>query len=393
MSEHGRKPKILYLVTEDWYFVSHRLGLARAVRDTGAEVVVVTRTRDHAQAIKSEGFRLVWFLLPRSKFSIVSELKSVINLIRIYRKERPDLVHHVALKPSLYGSLAALFVPKAAVVNAVTGLGYVFTPGSWAGKALQPLVSIIGRMLLGRGKSCTIVQNPDDFETLSRVGVIGSARTVLIAGSGVDLQAFAVMPEPSGVPTVAIVSRMLWNKGVGELVEAARLLRGRGKRVRVLLVGTPDPENPSSIPERQLCEWHDDGLVQWQGYRNDIAAVWREAHIAVLPSYREGLPKSLLEAAACGRPIVATNVPGCREIVESGRNGLLVPRADGVALANAIEALLDNPELRKRMGSESRRLVETHFGQDVIVGETLKVYDTLLDGGYGTAESGAAAAA
>ena len=379
MTDQGKKLRILYLVTEDWYFVSHRLGLARTVRDTGCDVTVVTRTRDHAEAIRREGFRLVSFLLPRSQFSLVSEFKSIVNLIRVYRQERPDLVHHVALKPSLYGSLAALFASVPAVVNAVTGLGFVFTAGHWLRGVLQPLVRITGRLLLSRAGSRIIVQNPNDMETLEKAGIIRRGRANLIRGSGVDLLEFPPQPDPEGVPTIAIVSRLLWNKGVGELVEASRVLRNRGLKVRILLIGMPDPDNPTSISEKQLCEWHDDALVQWWGYRDSIADVWRQAHVAVLPSYREGLPKSLLEAAACARPIVATDVPGCREIVHSGENGILVPVRDARSLADALETLLRDRDLRRAMGAKSRALVESEFHQDRVISETLKVYEALLD--------------
>ena len=373
------RTRILYLVTEDWYFVSHHLGLAQAVRDAGADVVVITRIRDHAEIIKNQGFRLVSFLLPRGQLSLISEIKSMVNLVRVYRMERPDLVHHVALKPSLYGSMAAMLVPGIAVVNALTGLGFEFTTGHWMGRVLQPMIRLGGRLLLGRSKHKTIVQNSDDLETLANARIIRREGTVLIPGSGVDLSAFHPLPDPDGIPTVAVVSRMLWNKGIGELVKAMRLLRDRGPRVRVLLVGMPDPENPKSIPEAQLCEWHDDGLVQWWGFRDSVPDVWRQAHVAVLPSYREGLPKSLLEAAACARPIVATDVPGCREIVKHGENGYLVPLGDSRALADSLETLLGDAELRRRMGAKSRMLVESRFQQESVIDETLKVYASLLD--------------
>ena len=380
MSDHKKKPHILYLVTEDWYFVSHRLGLARAVRDAGCDVTVVTRTHDHTDIIKNEGFRLISFLLPRSKFSVVSEIKSIINLIRIYRQQCPDLVHHVALKPSLYGSLASLFSSVPAVVNALTGLGFVFTTGHWLHGVLQPLVRIGGRLLLSRRNSRIIVQNPDDMGTLKDAGIIRRAGDAkLIRGSGIDLLALPPLTDPTGVPTVAIVSRMLRNKGVAELVEATRILKSRDVDVRTILVGMPDPENPTNISEKQLCEWHDDDLIQWWGFRDDVADVWRQANVAVLPSYREGLPKSLLEAAACARPIVATDVPGCREIVRHEENGLLVPINDPVALADALETVLTDAELRKRMGAKSRQLVEAQFHVNLVIRDTLKVYESLLN--------------
>ncbi|MSO54533.1 MAG: glycosyltransferase family 1 protein [Rhodospirillales bacterium] len=371
-------PHILYLVTEDWYFVSHRLGLARAMRDAGLSVTVVTRIRDHGDIINNEGFRILPFLLTRSRLSIMYELRSIVNLIRIYRRERPDIVHHVGLKPSLYGSIAALFISKVAVVNVLTGLGFVFTSGHWMSRTLQPVVRFFWRLVLTQIRGRTIVQNPDDLSTLRQAGMLRDATTRMIRGSGVDLSIFKKLPDPIGIMTVAFVSRMLKNKGVEDVVEATRILHERGYSMRTILIGMPDPDNPTSISADQLCEWHDDGLIQWLGYRDDVAEIWRYAHIAILPSYREGLPKSLLEAAASGRPIVATDVPGCREIVQNGKNGFLVPLQDPLALAQAIEALLNDKALRERMGAHSREMIETSFHQNLIIHETMKVYEELL---------------
>jgi len=265
------------------------------------------------------------------------------------------------------------------VVNALTGLGFVFTVGHWLRAVLQPLVRIGGRLLLSRPNMRIIVQNPDDMKTLVSAGIIPRASDArLIRGSGVDLSALPPLPDPPGLLTVAIVSRMLRNKGVGELVEATRLLKLRGVNVRTILVGMPDPGNPTNISEEQLCKWHDDGLIQWWGFRDDVVDVWRRSHVAVLPSYREGLPKSLLEAAACARPIVATDVPGCREIVHHGENGILVPINDAEALADALGTLLADANMRKRMGTKSRQLVEEQFHVNLVIRDTLKVYQSLL---------------
>ncbi|MGB0683970.1 MAG: glycosyltransferase family 4 protein [Magnetovibrionaceae bacterium] len=378
--EPPQKPKLVFLVTEDWYFVSHRLGLAKAARDMGLDVVVVTRTKDHADLIQREGFQLISFLLPRSRLSVISEIKSIVNLYRVYKQLSPDIVHHVALKPSLYGSIAAFAARVPHVVNAMTGLGFVFTEGNWKRKLLQPLVRLLGGVVFSRKDNRIIIQNPDDAETLLKAGIGKRETMTLIRGSGVSFDQFQPLPEPDGIVTIAMVSRMLWNKGVGELAEASRILKAKGLRYRILLIGNPDPENPTSIDPVQLCRWHDEGLVQWRGFRDDVADVWRTSHIAVLPSYREGLPKSLLEAAACARPIVAFNVPGCREIVEDNKNGYLVPLQDHVGLATALETLITSPDLRFKMGAYSRKLVEDHFHEDIVIRETLKIYRSMLGG-------------
>jgi glycosyltransferase involved in cell wall biosynthesis len=232
--------------------------------------------------------------------------------------------------------------------------------------------------VLNRPNAHLIMQNPDDLELLRRRGLLRHDRVVLIRGSGVDTARFRPMPEPAGVPAAVLVGRMLSDKGVHELVGAARLLRHRGVPLEVRLVGPPDPHNPSSIPAATLRAWHAEGIVRWLGPQGDAAAVWRDAHIAVLPSYREGLPKALLEAAACGRPLVATEVPGCREVVRDGETGLSVPVRDAVALADALERLAGDPALRRRLGANARRLVEAAFAEPTVVRETLRLYARLL---------------
>jgi glycosyltransferase involved in cell wall biosynthesis len=374
MTAGARKPKLLYLVTEDWYFWSHRLPIARAARDAGFEVAVATRVRGHGPRIRNEGFRLLPIGLRRSSQNPLREAAAIIEIIRLYRRERPDLVHHVALKPTLYGAFAAALAGIPAVINALTGMGFVFISTSRKARFLRPLVQTCLGLLLNRPGSRLILQNPDDRRMLVDAGVIAPHRVVPIQGSGVDTATFAPAPEAAGTPIAALVSRMLWDKGVGETVQAARLLKERGAGVRVALVGDPDPDNPASIPLDQLREWQAEGAVVWRGHTEDVAAVLRDTHIAVLPSYREGLPKSLLEAAAAGRPIIASDVPGCREITRHGENGLLVPVKDARALADAIERLANDAELRQRMGRRGRELVEEAFSEAAVVERTLALY-------------------
>ncbi len=374
----GPRPKILYLVTEDWYFCSHRLGLARAARDQGAEVVVATRAGEEAERIEAEGFRLVPLDWRRGGANPLGELVSLAAVFRIYRRERPDLVHHVAIKPVLIGGLAAALAGVPAVVQALTGLGYLFIDGRSRAGVLGRLVRSLLGWVLNRPNAQVIVQNPDDADLLRRLRLIRHDRVALIAGSGVDTVALGPLPEPDGVPVAAFIGRMLADKGVAELVGAARLLADRGVRLRVRLVGPPDPHNPASIPEATLDAWRDSGAVEWAGAETDIAAVWRRAHIAVLPSYREGLPKALLEAAACGRPLVATDVPGCREVVRDEETGLLVPARGVVPLADALQRLAGDGALRQRLGANARRLVETRFAEPEVVDQTLGLYRRLL---------------
>jgi glycosyltransferase involved in cell wall biosynthesis len=370
------KPIILYLVTEDWYFWSHRLPIARAARDAGWEVLVATRVENHGEQIEREGFRLIPIRMRRRSLAPWREFAAVTELIRIYRRERPDLVHQVAMKPVLYGSLAAAFTGVPAVVNALAGLGYVFTSAAMKARLLRPLIKTGFRLLLDRANARLILQNPADVAAM-RAGTVAPKRITLIRGSGVDTKAFSPGPEPEAPLVAVMVSRMLWDKGVGELVEAARLLRERKAPVDVVLVGPPDPENPASISEGQLRDWQASGDVAWWGERSDIAQIWAKSHIAVLPSHREGLPKSLLEAAACGRPLVAADVSGCREVVRPGETGILVLPHDPKSLADALERLATDPELRRRMGSAARELVKRELSQEVVVERTMALYREL----------------
>ena len=372
------KPRLLFLVTEDWYFVSHRMPLAIAAREAGFEVMVATRVRQHGEAIRAAGLKLIPFEWSRRGMNPWRELSVLLRLAALVRREKPDLVHQVALKPVLYGSCAARMAGKLRVVNALVGLGFIFASESRLARLLRPLIVRALRLLLaGRGR-LLILQNPDDLKLLAEAGVIAADRVRLIRGSGVDPQRFAFSDEPAGVSQVVLASRMLWDKGVAEFVDAARRLRADGVAARFILVGDTDADNPAAVPPAQLAAWREEGVVEWRGWSDDMPAVLAAAHLVCLPSYREGLPKVLLEAAACGRAIVATDVPGCREIVADGDNGLLVPARDAAALADALLALINDPDLRRHMGQRGRQRVLAEFSQARVIEETLAVYQELL---------------
>lgn len=374
------RKKIIYLVAEDWYFCSHRLPIARAARDAGFEVVVATRVNQHADFIEQEGFRLIPLQMRRRSKNPIRELGAVLEIINIYRRDRPDIVHHVALKPVLYGALAARFTGVSAVVNALAGLGYVFSSSQTRAKILKLFVRAAFRALLNRQNSVVLLQNPDDRRMLIESKTIFPERTALISGSGVNTVRFKLSQEPEDGPVlVTLVARMLRDKGILEFVEASKLLKQQGIQFRAVLVGTPDPDNPTSIPVSQLEAWQAEGLVEWWGQNDDIPGVWAQSHISVLPSsYGEGVPMSLIEAAACGRPIITTDMPGCREIVKHEKNGLLVPIKDPKALADAICRLIEDPGLRRQMGQEGRKLVEKEFAESIVVTQTLNLYQTML---------------
>jgi glycosyltransferase involved in cell wall biosynthesis len=378
MSAPGTRRKILYFAGEDWAFCLHRLPLARAAHKAGHEIVVVTRVREHAAPITAAGLRLVPLEISRGGMRPWQEVCTLLRLLRIYRAERPDLVHHVAIKPVLYGSLVAALTGVPAIVNALTGMGFLFTSQSLRARLLRPLVEIAMRFLFNRRGSRVIFQNRDDMNTLVAKGIVDTDNARLIRGSGVDIDAFAPSPEPAGVPIVVLPARLLWDKGVGEFVTAARALKARGIRARFALVGDRDAQNPAVVPQDTLDEWRAEGVVELWGWRNDMAQVYRECHIVCLPSYREGFPKVLLEAAACGRPLIGTDVEGCREAVAHGESGFLVPVRDAPALADALATLIDDPARRAAFGAAARAIVVGELSLSVVIARTLAVYGEIL---------------
>lgn len=368
-------PKILFFVTEDWFVCSHWLPLIVGAKDTGFDVVVVTRTNRHAEQIMLQGIRVIPFEISRRGSNLFREFTTILRLAGIYRKEKPDMAHHVAMKPILYGSLVSRLMRVPHTVNWVAGMGWLFVSNNRRAKILQIVVRKALGILL-RGTS-VIVENQDDQAIISNLGV-ADQHIHLVRGAGVDTLAYAPSPELDGVKLVVLPARMLWDKGVEEFVDAARQLRQRGVKARFVLVGEPDEGNPASVPEDQLLAWQKEGVVEWWGRREDMPQVYAQSHIVCLPSYREGLPKSLLEAASCARPIVTTNVPGCRDVVRDEDNGLLVEARDAAALANALARLLADPELRLKMGQRGRERVLGEFSQERIVNQVLALYREVL---------------
>lgn len=369
-----KKPRLLYFVSEDWYFCSHRLSLAIAARDAGYDVVVVTRVVAHGERIRDAGLRLVPFSMSRQAMNPYSELLVLWRLIQVYRKEQPDIVHHVAMKPVLYGTLAARLCGVRHVVNALAGMGWLFASGSLLARIVKKATLFFFQALLP--PTSVVVQNSDDAQLMRDLGCL---QVHLIRGAGVDVEAIRPCPEPPGPYVVLLAARMLWDKGVGEFVEAARLLKAKGHDVRMLLAGEPDDSNPSSIPRSTLEDWHATQVVEWLGYREDMLDLLQAIHVVCLPSYyREGIPKFLLEGLAAGRPVVTTDTPGCRETVVDGINGLLIPARDALALAGALETLVIDKEKRERFGSISRNMAMEEFSSQRIESETLAVYECAM---------------
>jgi len=380
----ARRPKLLFLVTEDWYFCSHRLPAARAARAAGFDVVVATRVRAHGDRIRDEGFALRPIGWRRRGDGLVGAGRAIAEIARLYRAERPDVVHHIALKSVLFGGIAlrrAFPAPESApmAIDSIMGLGSGFSAASFAARLRRPSLGIALRLAAARERGWVIVQNPEDRDALTTLG-IAPRRIVMIRGSGVDCNHFRALPDPEATTvTVALVSRMLRDKGVLDAVAAIRLLRRRGLPVELLLAGPTDPDNRGSLSAATLAALASGPGIEWLGPVADVRTVWRRAAIAVLPStYGEGVPKALLEAAACARPIVASDVPGCREVVRPGETGLLVTPRDVDGLAAAIATLAGDPARRAAMGSEARALVECEFAQEIVARETLAVYHAAL---------------
>lgn len=372
-------PKLIYLVTEDWYFWSHRLPMARAAQAAGFAVAVAARVAEHGERIRAAGFVLHPLTWRRRSIGPVAGLAAIVEIARLYRRERPDIVHHVALKPAVLGSIAALLAGVPAVVNAVTGMGFVASSPRLSARLLRRPVSLLLTRLIERANSRVIVQNADDRQLLLALNPRAAPRIAVIRGSGVDVDYFAAAPEPPAPPVVAgFAGRLLADKGVATLVAAHQRLRRSGLDLQLMIAGTPDPENPTSIDATSLARWRALPGIRWLGQVPDIRSLWHEAHIAVLPSRREGLPKSLLEAAAMARPIVATDVPGCREIARAEVNALLVPPDDVDALAAALARLAGDADMRRRFGAASRALVLTDLADHAVGAATVALYRRLL---------------
>jgi glycosyltransferase involved in cell wall biosynthesis len=376
------RPKILFVVAEDWYFWSHRRPIAKAALQKGYDVFVATRVGDCGEKIIKAGFRLIPLRLNRSSYSLFHEFRTVAELRSIYRQVKPDIVHQIALKPILYGSMAALGDGRMQVINAFAGLGYLVSSPTFKARAFKQVLWKMFRFLLNRPNSFLLLQNREDRDLLVAEIGVPPDKTTIIRGSGVDVNDFQAAAEPPGVPVVLLSSRMLWIKGISDFVEAAKLLRVRGVNARFVLAGDTDHGSPGAIPREQLQEWQNTGAVEWWGHQQSMSRLLQESTLVCLPSHGgEGVPKALIEAAASERAIVATDVPGCRDIVRHGTNGLLVPPKNPAALADAIAQLLNDAPLRAEMGRLGREMVVNEFSEEKVIQQTLTLYGKLLSGG------------
>lgn len=371
--------RLLFIVSEDWYFLSHRLHLAKTAIAAGYKVALLSRVANHRAVIEACGVEIIDWPLVRRSHNPFLELRTIWSVYAALRRFRPDIVHAVALKPVLYSALACRLACVRARVSALGGLGFVFSSQRFLARLLQPILVLTFRWALS-GRYCRLIlQNPDDQRTLLAAKTIEIERIRLIRGAGVDTSAFSPRADVSDVPLVILPARLLWDKGVGEFVDCARFFAQKGIPARFALVGEPDDQNPECVSVSQLEAWVAEGSIEWWGHRSDMPEVLRQSAVVCLPSsYGEGLPKALLEAASCGRPIVTYDVPGCREVVIDGENGLLVPLKDRQALIDALEKLLCDPDLRQRMGLAGREMVLREFSQERVAAETLSVWEEVL---------------
>ncbi len=369
--------RLLFIINDAAFFISHRLPLAIAARENGFEVHVATPEAKACIKIKNAGFIFHVIPLSRSGKNPFKELKSLAAIYSLIRKVKPDLVHLVTIKPIIYGGLMARLLKIPAVVAAVSGLGYVFTSETPSAKFFRAGVSQLYRLALGHAHLKVIFQNPDDRHLFLQNKACLPTQTVLIRGSGVDLLAYNALPEPTNKMVVVMISRLLKDKGVLEYVAAAKLLKAAGIQAQFLLVGDADEGNPAFIECSLLEQWQQEEDVTLLGFREDIAQLIEQANLVVLPSYREGLPKILVEAAACGRAVITTDVPGCRDAIEPNQTGLLVPVRDPNSLAVAMKQLIEDADYRQQLGKAGRVLAEREFAIERIVAAHLNIYHEL----------------
>ncbi len=371
--------KIVLFANSDWYLYNFRRSLAAALKDAGHEVLLVSPSGPYGEKLRALGFRWTPAPMRRESLDPFQELVLLFWLWRLLQAEKPQLVHGFTIKSAVYGGLAARLAGSARV-NSVTGMGYVFISDTPKAKLLRPVVRALMRFALGGERARLILQNPDDARLFEQKAILPPAEIRLIPGSGVDCTRFLPPTSGDGLVVgkplrVVLAARMLWDKGVDEFDNAARLLKTEKRNLQFVLAGNPDPGNPAFIPEKTLLEWQASGLVEWLGHVEDMPAVLAGADIVALPSYREGLPKSLIEAAACARPLITTDVPGCREVVTDEVDGLLVPARDAMSLARAIARLQDDPALARRLGQAARAKAVAKFNERVVIARTLAVYD------------------
>ena len=371
LARRDKTVNILFFANTDWYLYNYRLPLIRALRARGDDLVLLSPPGRYAGLLQKENFKWQSFSLERKGMNPLTELATIVRLVSVFRREKPDLVHFFTIKAVLYGSIAARLAGVPRIVNAITGLGYIFSDAS---PFLRFIVTFLYRLALGNTQ--VIFQNSDDCAVFLQNRLISSSQAHLIPGSGVDIQVFHPTPEPAGKPVVMLAGRLLRSKGVPEFVQAARLLRAEGLDARFVIVGEPYLDNPDTILPQELAAWQAEAVIEAWGWHDDMAEIIAQTSIVCLPTtYKEGLPRLLVEAGACARPVIATDIPGCRMVVRHGENGLIIPPGNLPALTEALKTLILAPALRQKMGARGREIVEQEFSVQSVIAHTLDVYN------------------
>ncbi|WP_257293421.1 glycosyltransferase family 4 protein [Endozoicomonas sp. YOMI1] len=370
------RKKLLFIVNVDWAFISHRLPIALAAQQHGYEIHLACKITNKKEELSEYGFILHDIPVSRSGTSIFGEINVFFKIWRVIRKIKPEVLHLVTIKPVIYGGLASRYLKNVKKIAAIPGLGYVFIAKGLKAKLFRFLVKILYRLSIRSSFASVIFQNPTDRKLFIKYNLIKKEQAILIKGSGVFLHNYLFVEEQKGIPVVMFVGRLLVDKGVREFVEAARILYDKKIACRMVLVGDFD-DNPKSISKKEVERWVADGYIEYWGYCSEINNTIKAANIVVLPSYREGLPKALIEAAACGRAVVTTDVPGCRDAIIPGKTGILVPVCNANALSEAIGKLCLNTSLRKNMGGEGRKFAEAEFDINHVISKHLRLYGDL----------------
>jgi len=380
MTLDRKESPVLFVANWDWVLYNFRLPLARKLLDTGLNIILVCPEGKYTQKMKEMRFQWQPWGLNRRSTNPLGELRAIFDLLRIYRQLSPKAVHHFTIKPVVYGSLAARISRVKNVINNLTGLGYLFSDAPKA-KLLRRFVVPFLRLTLRGSQFHTAFQNEHDLQFLASLGITDPEESTIIPGTGVDTSRFfprQTQDPPNHVPVVLMAARLLWEKGVTEFVEAARLVNQDGVRARFWLAGEPDYGNPDSVNEQDLAEWRQQGWVEVLGHRVDMPELLRQVDIAVLPSrYFEGVPLFLLESAASGLALVGSDIEGCRMVIDDGVNGLIIPGESAQSLVETLMKLIDDAELRLRMGHASRWIAEERFERELILEKYLQLYSEI----------------
>lgn len=370
--------RVLFIITEDWALISHRLHLVDAAIAVGYEVGLATRINNHYHILKRHGVKIYEWNLRRRSLNPIREIITLVRLYQILWLFKPDIIHAVAQKPVIYAGLVKRFYRKIAFIGTLGGVGYIFTNNSLKASLLKPVVTTFLKLALMQKKTRLILQNKDNIDIVKNIGIVDQRNVRLIRGAGVETDKFLPSKVPDGIPIVILPGRLLWDKGVGEFIRVAKRIRERDIKARFVLVGSIDLDNPESVPQGKIDKWVKLGIIEQWGRCDDMETVYQQTSIVCLPSYNEGLPKVLLEAASCSRPAVAFDVPGCREVIQNNVNGFLVEFGNEYELERVLIKLIKNKKLCNIMGKKGRKIAETKFSSLIINRQTFNTWNEII---------------